>query len=336
VEETTLARARAGDSQAFRELTGPYLGELRLHCYRILGSLADAEDLLQDMLLAAWQGLAGFEGRASVRAWLYRIATNRCLNSLRDNRRRPHTQPPPFEPAEPTRVGEPLWLEPYPDVLLDDVPDPAAGPDLRYEAKETIALAFVTAVQHLPPRQRAVLMLRDVLGFRSAEVAGMLEMSEAAVNSALQRARATMAARLPAPSPEKAPLPHSLHERDLAARFATAYAADDVDEVVTLLTDDAWFTMPPVTLEYQGRAAIAEFLRSSYRYRAGRRRKLIPTRANGQPAYAAYLEDSHAPIYHAHGLVVLTLAGNQISAITVFVDTSVMSHFGFPRTVPSD
>jgi RNA polymerase sigma-70 factor (TIGR02960 family) len=336
VTDTTLARARAGDGQAFRELTSPYLSELRVHCYRILGSVADAEDMLQETLLAAWQGLDGYEGRASVRAWLYRIATNRCLNSLRDSRRRPPSRPPapPFEPAEPTRVGEPLWLEPYPDLLLDGIPDAAAGPDVRYEAKETIALAFVTAVQQLPPRQRAVLVLRDVLGFRSAEVAEMLDTSEASVNSALQRARATMVARPHGQDRERAPLPRSARERDLADRFAAAYAGDDIDGVVALLTDDAWFTMPPATLEYQGRAAIAGFLRSSFRYRGSRRRRLIPTRANGQPAYGIYLEDPHAPIYHRHSLAVLTLAGGRISAITVFVDTSVMSHFGFPRTLP--
>ena len=331
-----LARARAGDGQAFRALTDPYLGELRVHCYRILGSAADAEDMLQETLLAAWQGLDGYEGRASMRAWLYRIATNRCLNSLRDNRRRPRTQPPVprFEAAEPTRVGEPLWLEPYPDLLLEGIPELAAGPDVRYEAKETIALAFVTAVQHLPPRQRAVLVLRDVLGFRAGEVAGMLDTSEASVNSALQRARATMAARLPDPGSLRARLPSLPRERELAGRFATAYADDDIDGVVALLTDDAWFTMPPVTLEYQGREAIAAFLRSSSRYRGHRRRRLIPTRANGQPAYGIYLEDPHVPIFHRHGLAVLTLAGEQISAITIFVDTSVMSHFGFPRTLP--
>jgi RNA polymerase sigma-70 factor (ECF subfamily) len=190
-------------------------------------------------------------------------------------------------------------------------------------------------VQHLPPRQRAVLMLRDVLGFRAAEVAGMLDTSEASVNSALQRARATMATRLPGPDRERAPLPRSARERDLAGRFAAAYADDDIDSVVALLTDDAWFTMPPVTLEYQGRAAIAGFLRASSRYRGSRRRRLIPARANGQPAYGIYLEDPHAPIYHRHGLAVLTLAGGRISAITIFVDTSVMPRFGFPRTLPA-
>ena len=263
VTEATLERARGGDDRAFGELTDPYRSELQLHCYRILGSVQDAEDMLQETLLAAWRGLGQYEGRASLRTWLYRIATNRCLNALRASGRRPRTEPagPSFLTAEPTRRGEPLWLEPYPDVLLEGLPDVGAGPEARYEAKEAIALAFVTAVQHLPPRQRAVLVLRDVLGFRSSEVADMLDSSEASVTSALQRARATMADRLPGPDRERAPLPRSARERDIASRFATAFAGNDIDGVVALLTDDAWFTMPPVTLEFQGPEAIAGFLR---------------------------------------------------------------------------
>jgi RNA polymerase sigma-70 factor (TIGR02960 family) len=332
-----LARAQAGDGQAFQELTDPYRGELQLHCYRILGSLADAEDVMQETLLAAWQGLPQYQGRASLRAWLYRIATNRCLNALRASGRRPRPQPgpPPFTPPEPTRRGEPVWLEPYPDALLDALPDAAPGPDARYEAQETITLAFVAAVQHLPPRQRAVLLLRDVLGFRSAEVASMLDTSEVSVNSALQRARATMAAQLPGPGREHAPLPHSARERDLAARFAAAFSSGDIDGVVTLLTDDAWYTMPPFTLEYQGRTAIAGFLRESRRWRGRHGYRLIPTRANGQPAYGCYVEDAHAPVCRAHGLIVLTLEGGQISAITRFVDNSVLARFGLPRTLPA-
>ncbi|HEX9357049.1 MAG TPA: sigma-70 family RNA polymerase sigma factor [Streptosporangiaceae bacterium] len=334
--EAALARAQAGDEQAFHELIHPYLGELQLHCYRILGSLADAEDVMQETLLAAWRGLPQYQGRASLRAWLYRIATNRCLNALRASSRRPRPEPgpPPFMPPEPTRRGEPMWLEPYPDTLLGDLPDTAPGPDARYEAKETIALAFVAAIQNLPPRQRAVLLLRDVLGFRSAEVAGMLTASEASVNSALQRARATMAAQLPGPGREHAPRPHSARERDLAARFAAAFSNGDIDGVVALLTDDAWYTMPPITLEYQGRTAIAGFLRDSRRWRGHQGYRLIPTRANGQPAYGCYVRDENAPICHAHGLIVLTLEGDEISAITRFVDNSILARFGLPRTLP--
>jgi RNA polymerase sigma-70 factor (ECF subfamily) len=334
--DIALERARAGDDRAFGELTGPYLAELRLHCYRILGSVQDAEDMLQETLLAAWRGLGQYEGRAAVRTWLYRIATNRCLNALRDSGRRPRPEPPepPFEAVSPTRRGEPVWLQPYPDTLLDGLPDTTAGPDAAYEAKETVALAFVAAAAHLPPRQRAVLLLRDALGFRSAEVADMLDASEASVNSALQRARATMTAVLPARDRERAPLPRSARERDLAQRFAAAYTADDIDGVLALLTDDAWFTMPPATLEYQGHAAIAGFLAQSARYRGSRHTVLIPTRANGQPAFGCYVPDQHGPICHPHGVLVLTMEGMRISAITRFVDSGLLPLFGLPRTLP--
>ena len=331
-----IERARAGDDQAFGEITAPYLAELRLHCYRILGSVQDAEDVLQETLLAAWRGLGQYEGRAGLRTWLYRIATNRCLNALRDSGRRPRPEPPepPFEPPSPTRRGEVAWLQPYPDALLDGLPDPAVGPDARYEAKETIALAFVAAVQHLPPRQRAVLVLRDALGFRSPEVADLLDSTEASVNSALQRARATMTALLPAADRERAPLPRSARERELAQRFAVAFADDDVDGVVALLTDDAWFSMPPANLEYQGAAAIAGFLTLSARYRGNRGTRLIPTRANGQPAFGRYVPDPQAEIFHLHSVVVLTLEGDRISAITNFIDSGVAAFFGLPRTLP--
>ena len=210
-----------------------------------------------------------------------------------------------------------------------------AGPEARYEAKETIALAFVAAAQHLPPRQRAVLLLRDALGFRAAEVADILETSETSVNSALQRARATMTALLPARDRDSAPLPRSAKERDLAQRFAAAYGDDDIDGVIALLTDDAWFTMPPATLEYQGRAAIANFLAQSSQYRGSRHTLLIPTRANGQPAFGCYVPDEHAGICHGHGVMVLTLAGMRISALTRFVDSGLLPHFGLPRTWPA-
>jgi RNA polymerase sigma-70 factor (TIGR02960 family) len=334
--DTALERARAGDDQAFGEVTGPYLTELRLHCYRILGSVQDAEDVLQETLLAAWRGIGQYEGRAALRTWLYRIATNRSLNVLRASARRPRPEPPepPFDAPEPTRRAEPVWLQPYPDALPDGLPSTAVGPDAVLEAKETIALAFVVAVQRLPPRQRAVLLLRDALGFRSQEVAGMLNTSEASVNSALQRARATMAAVLPAPDRERAPLPRSARERGIAQRFAAAYTEDDVDGVVALLTEDAWFTMPPANLEYQGPSAIAGFLRRSALYREGRRTALIPTRANGQPAFGCYVPDSRAEVFHQHGILVLTMEGARISAITRFTDGGLVPYFGLPRTLP--
>jgi RNA polymerase sigma-70 factor, ECF subfamily len=327
-----LERARGGDDRAFGELTDPYLGELRLHCYRILGSLQDAEDVLQETLLAAWRGLGQYEERASLRTWLYRIATNRCLNALRAAERRPRTAPagPDFLTVSPTRRGEPLWLEPYPDALLEGLPDTASGPEARYEAKEAVALAFVTAVQHLPGRQRAALVLRDVLGFRAAEVADMLASSEASVNSALQRARETMARRLPGPDRERAPLPRSAREREVATRFATAFAGDDIDTVVALLTDDAWFTMPPATLEFQGGEAIAGFLRDIRSWRGPRRYRLLPVRANGQVAFGCYLQDCSAAVFSAHGIIVLTLEGDRISALTRFTDNKNLERFGLP------
>jgi RNA polymerase sigma-70 factor (TIGR02960 family) len=333
VTERTLTRARAGDEEAFREITDPYRRELQLHCYRILGSAQDAEDVLQETLLAAWRGLDRYEGRASLRAWLYRIATNRCLNALRDSGRRPsdlRTQSFP----EPTRRGEPIWLEPYPDVLLEGLADLAPGPEARYETKEAIALGFVTGLQHLPPRQRAVLVLRDVLGFRAAEVADMLESTEASVNSALQRAREALDARRPAAGREGAPLPRSQRERALVGRFADAFERGDIERVVALLTDDAWLTMPPEPFEYQGHEAIAAFLTYLEFWQEPRGVRLVPTRANAQPAFGYYLKDPRAPIAHARGLLVLTLEGDRISAITRFGDTSVFPQFGLPRTLP--
>jgi RNA polymerase sigma-70 factor (TIGR02960 family) len=331
--DRTLVRARAGDADAFGELVDPYRSELQFHCYRILGSVQDAEDLLQETLLAAWRGLGGFEGRASLRAWLYRIATNRCLNALRDRGRRPKELPAAAELPEPTRRSEPIWLEPYPDVLLEGVADTAPGPEARYQTREAIGLAFVAALQHLPPRQRAVLVLRDVLGFRTAEVADILGGTEASVKGALQRARATLQERLPAGDRELAPLPDSPRERQLVGRFTDAVERGDTDAIVGLLATDAWLTMPPEPYEYQGRAAIAAFLDDRPALR-GARLRLVPTRANGQPAFGCYVPDPRAAIVHAYGLLVLTLEGDRISAITWFGDRGVFPWFGLPRTLP--
>src|SRR4051794_25678241 len=233
------------DESEFRELVDPYRRELHLHCYRILGSLQDAEDAVQETLLAAWRGLEGFEERASLRNWLYRIATNRCLNALRGRGRRPQEVPSMVEPPEPTRMAEPMWLEPYPDVLLDAVADQGPGPDARYETTESVGLAFLAALQHLPPRQRAALVLRDVLGFDRSEVAAMLDSTEASVKGALQRARATLDQRLPPLGRERGSLPRSGRERELVGLFASAVERGDTDGVISLLTDDAWLTMPP-------------------------------------------------------------------------------------------
>jgi RNA polymerase sigma-70 factor (TIGR02960 family) len=333
VTAAMLDRARAGDEEAFRALTEPHRRELQVHCYRILGSVQDAEDLVQETLLAAWRALAGFEGRASLRSWLYRIATNRCLNALRDDARRPDVLGAGGEAKpEPTRWAEPIWLQPYPDALLEGLPDRAEGPDARYETREAVGLAFVSGLQRMPPHQRAVLVLRDVLGYRAAEVADMLGSSEASVNSALQRARSALDA-----APERAvggTLPDSRAERDVLARFADAFETGDVDALVALLTDDAWIRMPPEPHEYQGRAAIAEFLRTRSIWSAGRGIRLVPTRANGQPAFAYYLGDPQAGVARAAGVFVLALDGGAISAITRCGDTGVLPYFGLPRTIP--
>ena len=334
MSEQLLTRAVSGDEDAFRELTDRYRPELQFHCYRILGSMQDAEDALQETMVSAWRGLARFEQRSPLRGWLYRIATNCCLDALRDTRRRPPPAPkPPFAPPAPTRMAEATWLEPYPDALLEGIIDMAPGPEARYETRETIELAFITALQALPPRQRIALLLRDALGFHAAEVAEMLGTSEDSVKSALKRARSTIEQLQIAQGRQRAPLPDSPCERELVRRFADAWVADDIDAVVALLTDDAWMSMPPSPLEYQGHAAIATFLLETANWRGERHYKLIPTRANTQPAFGCYRDDEHTPIAHAVGLLVLTVKGEQIAAITNFIDSSVLPRFGLPRTL---
>jgi RNA polymerase sigma-70 factor (TIGR02960 family) len=330
--EARLARARGGDEEAFRELTEPHRRELQVHCYRMLGSVQDAEDMVQETLLAAWRGLESFEGRASLRSWLYRIATNRCLNALRAQSRRPQEVPAMGDMPEPTRRTEPVRLEPYPDVLLEDLPDRSPGPAARYEARESIELSFIVALQHLPPRQRAALVLRDVLGFRTAEVAEMLDTGEASVKGSLQRARAAVEERLPAGDRERAPRPDSASERKLVARFADAYQSGDVDELVSLLTDDALVAMPPQPIEYQGHEAIAALLRQRAEVR-GAAVRVVATRANTQPAFGTYLLDADAAIARPYALIVLTLEGDAIAAMTWFADTGVFPHFGLPRSL---
>ena len=321
--QATLARAQAGDGEAFRELIGPFRRELQAHCYRILGSAEDAEDVLQEALLAAWRSIGRFDGQ-SLRAWLYRIATNRCLNYLRGESRRPQPAGLPDHGAGATGSGEPWWLQPYPDDLGDLTP----GPEARYDARESIALSFVAGLQHLPPQQRAVLVLRDVLGFRAAEAADILRTSQAAVNSALIRARAGLR---PDGDPHDVPIPKSPAEAAVVDRFVSAFERFDLDELVALLTDDARLTMPPEPAEHLGPQPIAGFLVGSHR---GQDVRLLPTRANGQPALVLYLPDPSAPIWRASGLIVLTLRGNQIRALTRFGNLGLLARFGFPRTLP--
>jgi RNA polymerase sigma-70 factor (ECF subfamily) len=329
VSAATLARARSGDEDAFRELVGPHVRELHLHCYRMLGSLTDAEDLLQETMTAAWRGLDGFAGRSSLRTWLYRIATNRCLNAIRAAKRRPPPEPePPFRPPAPSRMSEVTWLQPYPDVWLEKAADTAPGPAARYQSREAIELAFIAALQRLPPRQTAAVVLCDVLGFAINEVAGFLDVSPTSVKGILQRGRATLdqrrttgTAAAPAGSDE---------ERRLAGRFADAFSADDIDGVVALLTEQAWLVMPPAPHEYDGREAIATFLRASAAWRRQRRFRMVATRANTQPAFGCYLDDPDGPGAHFAGVVVVTTTVDRISGVTRFLDGRLHRYFGLP------
>ena len=298
-----IERARAGDGDAFRRLVEPHRRELQAHCYRMLGSFQDAEDALQDSLLAAWRAFAGFEERASLRTWLYRIVTNRCLNLRRAAGRRPvrESTVPLAGLPEPTRLGEVPWLQPFPD-----------DPEARYEQTESISLAFVAALQVLPPRQLAVLILRDVLGFPASEVAGMLGGSVESVTSALKRARS----RLPA-AEARAPRPA---QDALVARFARAYESADLEALVALLTDDAFIAMPPMPFEYQGREAVMGVFAAIF---ASGPRRLVPTRANGQPAFGIYQDG------RGTGLLVLGLRGDRICALTRF-GNRLFPEFGLP------
>jgi RNA polymerase sigma-70 factor (ECF subfamily) len=315
---------RSGDGDAFRALVEPHRRELQLHCYRMLGSLQDAEDALQDTLLSAWQGFAGFEGRASLRTWLYKIATNRCLNLRRTARRRPAQawNVPGVEPPEPTRLGEVVWLEPFPDAVLEGALDVPPGPEARYARTESMSLTFVTALQLLPPRQLAVLVLRDVLGFPASEVADMLDATLESVNSALKRARASLQRRVPGDREPPPPSP-SPSEAAIVEGFVRAYESADLEALVALLTDDVFISMPPMPFEYLGRDLVIRFCASLFR--AGRRFDLVPTRANGQPALGAYLRETREGV----GLIVLTLSGDRICAMTRF-EGSVLASFGLP------
>ena len=328
-----IIRARSGDGEAFRTLTEPYRRELQVHCYRMLGSLQDAEDALQETFLAAWQGLAGYQERASVRTWLYRIATNRCLNARRSASRRPakEWEGPKVELPEPTRLGEVIWLEPYPDMLMDDGKGMSPGPEARYEQTEAISLAFVTALQALPPRQVAVLILRDVVGFHADEVADMLDTTIDSVKSALKRARATLQ-RTESSEPARAPAPASgsQAEEAIVAKFVHAYQSSDIDALVALLTDDVFISMPPQPHQYEGHDAAVRLLASTV---GPHRYHFVPTRANGQPAFGIY-RPAPAGIRGGAELLVLTLSGDRISALTRF-ENNLLPSFGLPESLPS-
>jgi RNA polymerase sigma-70 factor (TIGR02960 family) len=329
-----LARARAGDEDAFGELVAPHRHELQVHCYRILGSLHDAEDVLQETLLSAWRGLDGFEERSSVRTWLYRIATNRSLDAVRaaDRRESPVTSRiNGLVPPAPTHHGEVPWLSPYPDELLD-VPDPTPGPEAEVESHEATSLAFVTALQLLPPKQRAVLILRDVLGYRAAEAAEILDATVESVTSALKRARATLDAdetlaerRAQPPAPAEG----SPEERRLIEAYVEAFTTHDVDKLVAILSEDVWLKMPPLPLEYHGRDAAVGFFQAVV-HPQSRRLRLVHTRANGSPACGVYAHDPASDTWRATGLVVVVMSGDRITELTRF-EVGVMASFGLPR-----
>jgi RNA polymerase sigma-70 factor (ECF subfamily) len=320
------------DDTAFEALAARHRRELQLHCYRLLGSTQDAEDVTQETLLAAWRGRGAFRGQAAPRTWLYKIATNRSLDALRHTKRRPQSAGPLIEdlPAA-THQGEVPWLEPYPDALLEGLADQTASPDARYELHEAVGLAFIVALQALTPRQRAALILRDVLGFSAAESAAMLKTTVAGVNGALNRARRAMAEREPSVRP-------AVHTTDADRRvldeFVEAFEEAEIDRVVALLAEDATFAMPPTSDEHRGAEAIARFLNDRFRWRGAAHLTLVPTRANGDPAYGCYLRDPLSPVAWAHGLLVVTIHAGRITALTRFLGDDVLRGFGLPAVLP--
>jgi RNA polymerase sigma-70 factor (ECF subfamily) len=324
----SLERARSGDHAAFADLVQPHRAELTSHCYRMLGSLQDAEDMVQETLLAAWLALAGFEARSSLRTWLFRIATNRCLNHLRGaSRRVPSATDLPAPAPQPSRHGEVPWLQPFPDAMLDGLTDQAPGPEARYESREAISLAFITAAQSLPPVQRAVLLMRDVLGYRAWESADMLGLTEEAVNNALKRARATMRTR-PATARTQ---PTDPDERELLERFVDAFTHDDAASLVALMTDDIWVRMPPHPFEYVGPQAAATFFDSVGAHRLTITR-MVPVAVNRQPGWGEYVADPGTGLLHLVGILVVALAGGRISEVTHF-EATLGGSLGLPRTI---
>ena len=335
-ERELLEAARRGDEDAYGRLVGPYRAELQAHCYRMLGTVPDAEDALQEALLRAWRGLPRFEGRSSLRSWLYKIATNVCLKAIerRPKRVLPIDYVPAADPhdgpAEP--VLESVWLEPYPDERLG-LEGGLLGPDARYEQREGIELAFIAALQHLPARQRAVLILRDVLGFSAREAAETLETTSVSVDSALQRAHKTIDERVPKQS-QQATL-RSLGDaalRDVVDRYVAAWERNDVDAVVGMLTADATMTMPPLPTWYRGREAVAAFLKGHV-LSGEMRWRLVPARANGQLAFGNYRLDEERATFEPRSISVLTLAREGIAEITTFLGPGLLPLFGLPDQI---
>ncbi len=325
--------AQTGDQVAFDTLVAAYRRELLVHCYRMLGSHHDAEDLVQETLLRAWEKRATLTSPGSYRAWLYRIATNLCLNTLTRVPRRSlpldtHPQSDPSSPV-PTRLREPIWLEPFPDELLADQ---HSDPEDRALQRERITLAFLVALQHLTPAQRAILLLREVLEWPAVEVAEWLHLSVPAVNSALQRARRALHQRS-VRSEALIALPNP-HEHTLLDRYTALWEQADIPGLVALLREDAWFTMPPIPAWFQGRAAIATLFQTRI-FTPGRQWRLLPTRANGSPAFGLYQREAEAGVYQLFGLVVLGVVGEQIGSLVGFLELSSLSSFALPPTLAS-
>jgi RNA polymerase sigma-70 factor (TIGR02960 family) len=333
-ETSPLQAARSGDEAAFADLISPYRRELHVHCYRMLGSFDDADDAVQETLLAAWRGLASFQGRASVRTWLYKVATNTCLNLIRTASRRPQMADPlPASAPAPTGSAEVTWLQPYPDLLLDELPDPGATPEARIERAEAVSLAFVTALQLLSPRARAVLVLRDVLGFSAAEAAETIGSTPEAVAMTLSRARAALREHAPARATTGSTAGTAAEAR-LVRLLTQALTAHDVDAVVRLLAEDVRIAMPPLPAVWQGRDRAAEFL-AEVAFRLVPRARFAQTRANGQPALAVYMHGAADGLWRAGGLLVLTLDGDKITGLTRF-ESATMRPFGLPSILPDD
>jgi RNA polymerase sigma-70 factor (ECF subfamily) len=342
-EARRLAMALGGDSDQFSGLTEPYRRELQVHCYRILGSFHEAEDLVQETFLRAWKRLATYQGRASMRAWLYKIATNACLDFLDQRRSRrllPIDVGPASDPSASIQppAGDMTWLEPFPDEWLEDAS--AANPEARYTESESISLSFLTALQVLPPRQRAVLLLRDVLDFSAQETADVLEITVSSANSALHRARVTLAGRYHGREPETTST--SLTEERtqwLLDHFVRAWENADVDGLIALLKEDAILAMPPSPSWYQGREAIRAFIAATvfadggmFGGQASHRWRLMPTRANGCAAFAVY-QHMAGNEYRAFGIHVLEHDGERLSQLTSFIEPSLPSRFGLPSTL---
>jgi RNA polymerase sigma-70 factor, ECF subfamily len=331
-----LSAALAGDQEAFASLTEPFRKELLAHCYRMLGSLEDAEDQVQETILRAWRRLETYQGRASLRAWLYKIATNACLDVLERRPRRslPPDRSAPSSPSSPPdpEVNEPVWIEPFPDDLLAPL---EAGPEARYESLESISFAFMIALQELPPRQRCALILGDVLDWQAAEIAGVLEVSVSAVNSLLHRARSTLKGHYPV-HPAAQPMPADERQKKLLERYVHAWETADVEAIVLMLTEDAAFPMPPLPSWYRGRAAIRAFIEAtSLEGEAAGRWRLLPVRANGQPGFAFYLRDENAGKYLPFALQVLKFDGELLCEVITFGTPGLFPAFNLPLELVS-